>query len=178
MKGHQLEVEVSQIKNSSYSSELKKKLLPMLKYVSQHHKNNVKNSVGTKTSPCLTLISIRISSENIPLITNQAYIPWCNCLSIFTSISGHLFFKYSPKCILVNCIKSFSQIDKNLILKNLMLITVPLHLADQKIMSVVPLPDLKPLYDFGMTAEQMFQNNRFSKTEKSTLPTASKRVIP
>ena len=97
----------------------------MLKYMSQHH---WKDSVQAKTSPCLTLLSIGITSDNLPLMTTLAFILLCNCLSIFTNIDKHPFFlNIIQSASLITISKAEVKLTKTLIQKDLLLNTL-LHL--------------------------------------------------
>ena len=106
----QLEVEFSQIKIPSVV--LHPKRTPLSQYwktcVSIIEKN-IENGVRAKTAPCLTSLSIGISSDNLPLMTTLGFIPLCKCLGIFTDISGHPIFP----CIVQNV--SLLTISKTLI---------------------------------------------------------------
>ena len=128
--------------------------------------NNIEKSIKAKSSLCLTLFSIVISSNNLPLMTTSAFITLCNCLSIFTNIGRYPVFPSSVQStFLLTISKAFI---KNRMKSDLLLSTLTLHLSAENIMPVAPLPDLKLHCDSGMTKVKMFQSNWFSKALKKT----------
>ena len=174
-------------KLSTWSSTFWKRKVSLLFWYTKEHpsysektcestsQKNMDNSVGAKTSPCLTLSSIESHW------TTWQFSSWYLCTTVWACsqiLVGTRFFQASSECIPANCIKSFCQTNKNLIQRDHLLSTLLLLPGGKYNVSCFLIKSKTTLWYRNDYRRQMFQNNLFSKTLERTLPSAPKRGIP
>ena len=136
------------------------------------------NNMGAVMSPWFTPFSIAISPDSWRFKVTQAFIFLCSFFNIFTKADGHpilasIFHNASLLMVSKALIKSTKTWYRGFCCS----ICFSWICRIEKIMPTVPLPDLKPFSDSGITLGQILSANLLSRSLANTFPTNSRMVI-
>lgn len=121
-------------------------------------------------SPCYSLFFTAILSESEPLNVRRTFIYVCSCFTTLKKVGGQTILPIILHRVnTIYGVKSLGQIYENLVQLYSPFNAFLLQLSCRKILSIVPLPILKPLRASGIRKGHALFISRFKKNSRKDL---------